>query len=122
MDKESLPFVLGLAAIIIIVMFFFASPLSSANYVEVRYRDGKVNIGHERFEDFDTSRSSFIRGAWYDADNQYMIINLSGTYYHYCGKPYSSWQSFMRASSLGVHYNQNIKGQYDCRIYDAPKY
>lgn len=105
-----------------IIFFLIPIILGSSNSVNVKYREDNVDISADRFEEFDTSKSSFIRGAWYDEGNNYMIINLSGTYYHYCGKPRSSWDSFKSASSLGEYYNQRIKGSYDCRIYAVPDY
>lgn len=92
------------------------------NYVEIKYRDDVVDIADTRFQALDTSRSSFIRGAWYDEDNEYMIINLDGTYYHYCGMPSNTWSSFKVADSFGSHYNRFIKGDYDCRMNSVPIY
>ena len=94
----------------------------TANYISVKYRSDKVDIANPRFEYLDTSESSWVRGAWYDDDNGYMVINLSGTYYHYCSMPESAWNSFKSASSFGTFYNQSIKGNYDCRVYPVPKY
>src|SRR5258708_3351328 len=49
--------------------------------VDVKYR-GPVDL--ETFECRDTPRSSFIQRVCYDKPQSYMIINLKGTYYHYC--------------------------------------
>lgn len=94
----------------------------SEQKVYVKYRDSSVDIAHLRFEYLDTSKSSWVKGAWYDDDNGYMIINLNGTYYHYCSMPEPAWNSFKSASSFGTFYNQSIKGSYDCRIYPVPQY
>ncbi len=92
------------------------------NYINVRYRDGLVDINHSRWEYQDTLKSSWIRGGWYDSENQYMIINLQGVNYHYCGMPESVWASFKVASSFGSYYNNYIKGRYDCRLNPVPRY
>jgi len=92
------------------------------NYVKVKYREDLVDIAHPRFEYLDTSRSSFVRGAWYDEDNIYMVIKLKETYYHYCGMPKNIWSSFKMADSFGTFYNIYIKGHYDCRINYVPEY
>lgn len=89
-------------------------------YVSVKYRSDPVDISS--FEHLDTSKSSWVRGAWYDSGNKYMIINLSGTNYHYCSMPNSVWRNFKSASSFGSHYNGYIKGNYDCRVYPIPEY
>ncbi len=92
------------------------------NYIKVKYRDDLVNIGHPRFEYLDTSKSSFVRGAWYDEDNSYMIIKLKETYYHYCGMPLVVWTIFKKEDSFGTFYNTWIKGHYDCRLNYVPVY
>jgi len=92
------------------------------NYVTVKYRDGDVDVANPRFEYLDTSTSSFVQGAWYDFSEQYMIINLNGTNYHYCSLPSSVWQEFMTAESFGSYYNSDIKGYYDCRENPVPNY
>ncbi|MBT3705074.1 KTSC domain-containing protein [Candidatus Peregrinibacteria bacterium] len=51
-----------------------------------------------------------------------MVINLNGTYYHYCGMPSSAWSSFERADSFGTYYNKYIEGDYDCRYNYVPTY
>ncbi len=90
------------------------------NYVIIKYRDDPVDIAN--FETFNTSKSSFIRGAWYDKQNQYMIIDLNGIKYHYCMFPNSVWNSLKQASSLGIYYNTYIKENYDCRLWWVPIY
>lgn len=92
------------------------------NYVNIKYRSDEVNIAHPRFEVLDTSKSSWIRGAWYDDSNDYMIISFNGTYYHYCGLPKSTWVRFKRANSFGSDYNAYIKDNYDCRLGYVPSY
>lgn len=93
-----------------------------SNFVSIKYRSDAVDIASPQFEELDTSRSSFVRGAWYDSDKQYMIIKLSGTYYHYCGMPQSMWREFKNASSFGKKYNASIKENYDCRLGVVPEY
>lgn len=92
------------------------------NYVKVKYKDDLVDIGHSRFEYLDTSKSSFVRGAWYDKSNSYMIIKLKETYYQYCGMPLKIWTQFKKADSFGTFYKNYIKGYYDCRINYIPTY
>lgn len=93
-----------------------------ANYVTIKYRNDEVDVANPIFEELNTSKSSWIRGAWYDDSNVYMVINLQGTYYHYCGLTQSTWNSFRKASSFGSHYNKYLKGNYDCRINYVPQY
>jgi hypothetical protein len=92
--------------------------------VNVKYR-GPVDL--KTFECRDTPRSSFIQRVCYDKPQSYMIINLRGTYYHYCELPPATFNGLMGAPSMGQFYNQNIKGSgsdgpYDCRIHRVPSY
>lgn len=86
----------------------------------VKYRTTPVCL--DEFEYQDTSRSSFVRGAWYDASNNYMLISLKGTKYHYCRVPEGVWNAFQNAPSFGRFYGSNLKGNYDCRLGGVPPY
>jgi hypothetical protein len=90
--------------------------------VSVKYRDTPVDLSSGRFEFLDTSRSSFVTGAWYDRQNSYLVIGLRDTYYHHCRMPPAAWTGFRAADSFGRHYNDLIKGDYDCRLGGVPQY
>jgi hypothetical protein len=56
-----------------------------------------------------------------------MLINLRGTFYHYCELPAATFDALMSAPSMGQFYNTNIKGTgldgpYDCRTHRVPPY
>lgn len=77
----------------------------------------------DRFECTDISRSSFITRVCYAAPEQYMVIRLKRTDYHYCSIPQNVVQDLMSADSMGQYYNQNIKGGvYDCRDHPVPDF
>jgi hypothetical protein len=90
--------------------------------VWIKYRNTPVDVGHPRFQYLDTTRSSFVTGAWYDSSNRYMVIGLRGTNYHYCQMPEKVWISFRAADSFGTYYNRFIMGRYDCRLGGVPMY
>ena len=112
---------IGLAILIggTILYVLFFSP--SSGYVKIKYRDDKVNISASNFEPLNKSDST-VKGAWYDGNNEYMVIKLNGTYYHYCGMPNSAWRDFSSASSLYSEYQSDIKGNFDCRENTVPRY
>jgi len=111
-----------LLMLVIALIFLVISCSGPDDYVSVKYRNTPVNIGTSDFEYLNTDKSSWIRGAWYDSSNRYMVINLDGTYYHYCGMQENIWKNFKRAESFGRYYNQHIKGQFDCRTGHVPDY
>ncbi len=92
------------------------------NFKFVKYRDTLVDVGAPYFENLGRLDSTLVYDAWYDEKNSYMVINLSGTNYHYCGFGKSDWKSLETASSMGRWYRANIKGSFDCRIYPVPSY
>lgn len=112
---------IGLAILIGGGLMYFLFFSSSSGYVKVKYRDDKVNISTSNFEPLDKSDST-VKAAWYDSGNEYMVIKLSGTYYHYCGMPSSSWTSFRAASTPYGYYQDSVKGNFDCRENPVPIY
>jgi hypothetical protein len=100
--------------------FLVAAALAQrSEIVEVKYR-GAVDLKH--FSCNDISRSSFIKRVCYDRGNEYMIISLNGTYYHYCEIDDSTVSSMLGAASMGRYYNASIKGRFDCRTHRVPAY
>lgn len=94
----------------------------NSRYVDIEYRETPVNLAADSFEYLNTADSSFVRGAWYDQGNRYLVLNLDGVYYHYCGVPGSVWTNLKTAESAGGFYQQSIKGRYDCRNGHVPHY
>ncbi len=95
---------------------------NSNNGVDVKYREESVNLASSSFEQLDTSKSSWIRGAWYDAKNAYLVIRLDQTYYPYCNVPESAWETFKQAESFGKEYNALLKGKFSCEGLQQPSY
>ena len=87
--------------------------------VAVKY-SGLVDL--KTFECQAVTRSSFIQRVCYDRSNEYMLINLSGTYYHYCEIDNATVSALLAAESMGRFYNATVKGRFDCRTHRVPKY
>jgi hypothetical protein len=94
---------------------------ANATTLKVKYLERPVNVTKNGFENFKKS-SSLINDSWYDKNNNYLILNIQGTSYHYCGFGRSEWESFKKSESLGQHYIRNIKGRFDCRQIPPPAY
>lgn len=93
--------------------------LARAESVDVKYR-GEVNL--KSFDCTDITRSSFINRICYDEANEYMLISLNGTYYHYCAINDGTVSALLAAESMGRFYNASIKGNFDCRMNRVPEY
>ena len=72
-------------------------------------------VDETNMADLWTQPSSLVKNIWYDNYNEYLIVDLKGTNYHYCGIPEDEVHDWQFAPSLGRYYYQNIKGNYDCR-------
>jgi hypothetical protein len=92
---------------------------ASAETVIVKYR-GPVDLAP--FTCTAIPDSSFVHRACYDAPNSYMLIQLNAVWYHYCGLDPATWDGLLGAASQGRFYDQNIKGNFDCRITPPPAY
>ena len=92
------------------------------NYLNVKYRADPVDIAAPYFESLGRSDSSVVEGAWFDSENEYLVINLQETVYHYCGIGSSTWSSLKSAESMGSYYQNYIKGNFDCRVFPVPVY
>lgn len=59
--------------------------------------------------------SSAITAAGYDESSQVMKITFSqGSTYDFCSVPKHIYDGLISASSVGIYYNSNIKGNYQC--------
>ena len=106
------------AAIVIALTFVFVLKARS-EAVLVKY-NGLVDL--KPFECKDVTRSSFIQRICYDRSNEYMLINLSGTHYHYCEIDNATVSALLAADSMGGFFNLAVKGRFDCRTHRVPKY
>jgi len=92
---------------------------AQAETVNVKYR-GPVDLAP--FDCQTITRSSFIERICFDPKNTYMLIELSGTWYHYCEIDKDTVSNLMAANSMGHYYNASIKGRFDCRTHRVPTY
>jgi hypothetical protein len=95
---------------------FSSAPLEQ---VFVKYR-GPVNLAP--FDCEWVARSSLVNRVCYDKKEQYLIVNLSGTYYHYCEIPANVVSAWKQSDSMGRFYNARVKGNFDCRVNRMPAY
>lgn len=96
---------------ILVLCLALLSALAYAESVYVKYR-GVVNL--DRFRCAWVS-NSFVDRICYQDEEQYLLVSLKSTYYHYCGVPEQVFSSWLQAPSKGRFYNAYVKGRYDCR-------
>jgi hypothetical protein len=103
----------------IIALSLFSCVSASAQQVDVKYRDGPVDLKH-----FACTKtvSSFVNEVCYDRKNQYMVIQLKETRYPYCDIDAETVASLLSADSKGRYYNASIKGKFGCQGKTQPKY
>ena len=92
-------------------------------WVQVKYRDTPVNVANGYFTHWKVSETGNVRDVWYDRKDEYMLIDLGGTVYHYCGFDISSWIYLsISVSQTDFYYSTLIKGypKFDCRNFNIP--
>jgi hypothetical protein len=100
------------ALIALSVVLAASSTLANAETVQVKYR-GPVDVSGF---DCQSGASSVVWRTCYDAKNRYLLVNLKGVYYHYCGMPTSVVAAWRGSESLGRYFEGNVKGRFDCRV------
>lgn len=106
---------------IFIVFFVCFSHVALAKNIHVKYR-GVVDVENGQFVSYKLKPSSLVQEIYFDASNRYLIVNLNGTNYHYCGIEKNVVETWVSSESLGRFYNYNIKGNFDCRKNPMPNY
>ena len=94
------------------------APSALAEEVDVRNR-GPLSL--DAFE-CSAVESSFIRRVCYDDENRYLLIRLGNTWYHYCNVPDETVTALIEAESAGRYFNANVRGKFDCRTNQPPRY
>ncbi len=95
-----------------------------AETVTVKYRG---DVALDSFDCQEVTDSSLVIRVCYDAAESYMLINLKGTYYHYCEIGPDVVRGLLAAPSKGKFFHARIKGSgsdgpYDCRTHQLPVY
>ncbi len=103
------------------ILFIGLGSNAFAKDIYVKYR-GTINVSNGHFQHLSLKPSSFINDMYYDRANNYLLVQLKNTYYHYCSMPQNVVSGWRDSSSLGRYYNYNIKGNYDCRVNPVPNY
>lgn len=91
----------------------------AAETVNVKYR-GLVDLSPFSCEQI--TRSSLVKRLCYDRRERYVIVNLTGTYYHYCEVSAETVTAWQKSESMGRFYNSQVKGNFDCRVLHMPSY
>ena len=65
-------------------------------------------------------QSSVVKRLCYDAKEGYVVVNLNGTYHHYCEVPAYVVSGWRASNSMGDFFNENVKGHFDCRVNRVP--
>lgn len=102
-------------------LILILSAISSASLAEsifVKYR-GNLDLTHFQCE---LTEGSTVRRLCYDSKEEYAVVKLKNTYYHYCEIPAQIISNWRQATSLDTYYYSNVKGNYDCRVLRVPTY
>jgi hypothetical protein len=106
-------------AYVVILILCLQSGIALSQEVNVKYR-GIVSL--KPFNCYELKESSLVKDICYDKSEKYLLVNLKGTFYHYCDIPNSVVSDWLSSNSLGRFYNSSVKGNYDCRYNYMPLY
>ena len=109
---------IAMKALLIVSVFWLSLSAAHAESVNVKYR-GVVDLAPFSCEE--VTRSSIVNRVCYDQANSYMLIQLNGTFYHYCMIGADVVNGMLSASSMGRFFGAYIKGRYDCRLGGVPE-
>ena len=96
-----------------------AADAAMAERVYVKAR-GEVQLAPFRCET--VSRSANVKRICYDEPHQYLLVSLSGIWYHYCGVTPATVSAWKKASSKGRYYNDSVRSNFDCTVVPPPSY
>ncbi len=107
---------------VILLILLLISLSLSARTIIVKYRDTTVDVDNGRFEELRLKPSSLVMEIFYDEQGNYLLVSLKNTFYHYCGINKPVINTWVNSDSLGRFYLNNVKGNFDCRIFPIPSY
>ena len=107
----SILFIASVAAILLLVAPSNRSDTERCE--DVAAAQAGSDVGIDAFMQ-DTPRSTCFKQVGYDVQSQtlYLVFRTTGAMYRYTGFPQEAWDSFINDSSLGGHFNRQIKGKY----------
>lgn len=80
----------------------------------MKYR-GKVDLA--LFDCMTITHSSLVKRLCYYPKENYVIVNLKGTYYHYCKVPANVVGDWLSADSMGKFFDTFIKHNFGCKVF-----
>ena len=108
-----------LAGLLFSTLLLMLTASANAETVVVKYR-GAVDLKPFKCETI--YQSSVVKRLCYDAKEEYVVVSLNGTYYHYCEVPAYVVSGWRASNSMGDYFNKNVKGHFDCRVNRVPAY
>ncbi len=94
--------------------------LQAAECVDVRDR-GKVSL--QQLQCTPITTNDLLETICYDNKEAYLLLNVAGQYFEYCGVKQQLVDELMKAPKKSLHVNTHIAiGIYDCTIFQPPAY
>lgn len=99
-----------LKRLLVLVFVVFSQLPASSETVYVKYK-GLVDL---RSFTCTKTVSSLVQRVCYNDSMRYMLLDLNGTYYHFCGVNNGIVNALLNADSKGRFFNATIKGRFNC--------
>jgi len=102
-----------LRAVMVGCALLAASGTAMAERAYVKAR-GEVDLAPFQCETIAARNSPNVRRICYDEKRMYVLVSLSGIWYHYCGVPPTTVSEWRKSPSKGRYYNDHIRSGFDC--------
>ncbi len=104
----------------LLFLYLYLIPAFAAECVDVRGR-GKTSINNMQCTPVKTTE--LLETVCYDSKNAYMLLNVAGQYFEYCGIKELYAEELLKAKNKGDYINSHIAvGVFDCTIFQPPNY
>ena len=112
-SKATISILFITSAIAILLLVPIRQRKDTGQHKDTVYAQASSDVSIDAFLQ-DTPRSTCFKQVGYDAQNQtlYLVFRTTGAMYRYTGFPQDAWDSLINDSSLGGHFNRQIKGKY----------
>lgn len=98
----------------------YATQAFAAECVDVRDR-GKTSL--EQLKCTSAQTNELLETICYDSNNAYLLLNIAGQYFEYCGVKELYVEELTKAKKKSDYINTHIAiGVFDCTIFQPPAY
>lgn len=93
-----------------------------SGFVSVYLRATPINLTDDRFTARNTTSGLILKKAWYDAEQSFLIVGTTKTYWQYCSVTPEDWTAFTTTASFDSIVTRDFKIAHLCTKDNVPLY